>query len=138
MLLGPLVGPLVENSNPTCSSPSVVVVRGWGHVTKPSGQRSSGRGESGKHIWPRQMGCDMRPTRGKSPVRQRGMCCQMRAGGENLRQLKGVCVCVCVFQGGGEKVYLCVCVTPERNPVCALDLLSWQRLRKSRSRFSCV
>lgn len=54
------------------------------------------QGESGKHRWPLQMSCDLRPRRGGSPVRPCGMCCQRRAGGENLRRLMGVCVYVCV------------------------------------------
>lgn len=86
-----LYGKTNDVPRPTCSTPCVM--RGVGVMGVY--QIRPGRGESGKHRWPLQMSCDLRPWRGGSPVRPCGMYCQRRAGGENLRRLMGVCVCVC-------------------------------------------
>lgn len=106
------------------------------------GQRSSGQEDSKKHRWPLQMSCDLRPR--EVGVPWGGVGCVAKQGlGKGIWDGYWGSVCVCV-----DASY---CKTTRfawrdsagkgRKQACASALaapLSWQWLRKSRSRFYCV
>lgn len=127
-------------------------------------QQNSAIGESGKHRWPPQTSCDLRPPRGGSPVRRCGAWAK-RGQGEGIWDSWWVLVCVCVCASvcrlpalhgepahGTErereryrerkkkrKMRVRICVNPQRHPVCARGpLVSGCDRVKSRSRFYCV
>lgn len=136
-----------------------VAVRGGGHVTPDPAKQCEGREwetqmASANELWPEAA------ERWESREAVWGVG-QTRAGGGNLRQLMGACVCVHqsvdyqlymesqrtgprerereIERKKKRKMRVRICVNPQRHPVCARGpLVSGCDRVKSRSRFYCV